>query len=114
MAEGQQILRTDHESIFCLSDNMEKKLIATAIKAMKSCGAIIISDYAKGVLTDKVLSELIKAAKKKSNPQITLKHTHSTSSPTGDPMKAQALLAASGQGQIGWSAVVQHQTAAHG
>ena len=60
LADGQQILRTDHETIFALNNNMEKKLIATAIKAMKSCGAIIISDYAKGVLTDKVLSELIK------------------------------------------------------
>ena len=57
---------TDQETIFTLNNNMEKRLIATVIKAMKNCGAIIISDYAKGVLTDKVLSEIIKAAKKKS------------------------------------------------
>jgi len=66
LADGQQILRTDQETIFPLNRNVEKKLISTAVKAMEACEAVIISDYAKGVLTDKVLAELIKAAKSKS------------------------------------------------
>ncbi len=63
MAEGQQILRTDHETVFALNDQIEKKLITTATEAMRNCDAIILSDYAKGVLTDKAIVELIKAAK---------------------------------------------------
>ena len=63
MAEGQQILRTDHENVFALNDQIEKKLITTATEAMRNCDAIILSDYAKGVLTDKAIVELIKAAK---------------------------------------------------
>lgn len=66
MAEGQQILRTDHETICELDDNIEKKLITTATKAIHSCDAIILSDYGKGVLTDKAVVELIKAAKAQS------------------------------------------------
>jgi D-beta-D-heptose 7-phosphate kinase / D-beta-D-heptose 1-phosphate adenosyltransferase len=63
LADGQQVLRTDHETIFTLSHNIEEKLIAKAVKAMKSCDAVILSDYAKGALTDKTIVELIKAAK---------------------------------------------------
>jgi D-beta-D-heptose 7-phosphate kinase / D-beta-D-heptose 1-phosphate adenosyltransferase len=63
LADGQQILRTDHESIFTLSHNIEEKLIAKAVQAMQSCDAVILSDYAKGVLTDKTIVELIRAAK---------------------------------------------------
>jgi len=66
LADGQQILRTDHETISMLNKNVEKKLISTAVKAMATCEAIIISDYAKGVLTNMALSEIIKAARKKS------------------------------------------------
>ena len=63
LADGQQILRTDHETISTLNHNIEEKLIAKAVKAMQSCDAVILSDYAKGVLTDKTIVELIKAAK---------------------------------------------------
>ena len=66
LADGQQILRTDHETIFALNKKIEKQLITKAIKAMEACQTIVISDYAKGVLTEKVLSELIKAAKTRS------------------------------------------------
>jgi D-beta-D-heptose 7-phosphate kinase/D-beta-D-heptose 1-phosphate adenosyltransferase len=66
MADGQQILRTDHETTFGLNNNMEKKLIAVAVKAIHTCDAIVLSDYAKGVLTDNAITELIKAAKAES------------------------------------------------
>jgi D-beta-D-heptose 7-phosphate kinase/D-beta-D-heptose 1-phosphate adenosyltransferase len=63
MADGQQILRTDHETTFGLNNDMEKKLIAVAVKAIHGCDAMILSDYAKGVLTDNAITKLIQAAK---------------------------------------------------
>jgi D-beta-D-heptose 7-phosphate kinase/D-beta-D-heptose 1-phosphate adenosyltransferase len=66
IADGQQILRTDSETIFTLNNTMEERLIAVAVKAMHNCDIIILSDYAKGVLTHKVISEVIKAGKAES------------------------------------------------
>jgi D-beta-D-heptose 7-phosphate kinase/D-beta-D-heptose 1-phosphate adenosyltransferase len=62
IADGQQILRTDRETVFALNKNMEEKLIAAAVQSMDDCDAVILSDYAKGVLTDNAISELINAA----------------------------------------------------
>ena len=63
LADGQQILRTDHETIFDLNNSIEEKLIAQAVKVMQNCDVVILSDYAKGILTNKTIIELIKAAK---------------------------------------------------
>jgi len=62
LADGQQILRTDRETIFALNKEMEEKLIAAAVQAMDDCNTVILSDYAKGVLTDSVITAIIKAA----------------------------------------------------
>ena len=62
MVDGQQILRTDHEDLFTLNKSIEDKLIVAAIRAMEDCDCVILSDYAKGVLTDRTIKKLIKAA----------------------------------------------------
>ncbi len=63
LAGAQQMLRTDLETVFPLSADMEAKLIAAASQALADCDAVILSDYAKGVLTEKATQQLIKAAK---------------------------------------------------
>ncbi len=66
MADGQQMLRTDRETVFPLDSEMEAQLVAQARDAMVDCDAVVLSDYAKGVLTDRALAQLIGAAKEAS------------------------------------------------
>ena len=63
MADNQQMLRTDRETVFPPSEAMEDKLIELAQEALKECNAVIFSDYAKGVVTDRVIAEVMAAAK---------------------------------------------------
>jgi D-beta-D-heptose 7-phosphate kinase / D-beta-D-heptose 1-phosphate adenosyltransferase len=67
MASNQQITRIDYESEEPLSTKAERALIGKIEKAVagNTLDAIIISDYAKGALTNKVLSHTIKLARKK-------------------------------------------------
>jgi D-beta-D-heptose 7-phosphate kinase/D-beta-D-heptose 1-phosphate adenosyltransferase len=62
-AGTQQMLRTDLETVFPLSADMEAKLMAAATNALVACDAVILSDYAKGVLSETATQQLIKAAK---------------------------------------------------
>ena len=62
MQGADLLLRTDYETIKPLSDADEKKLIADIPAAMKECGAVILSDYGKGVLTKNVIAALIAQA----------------------------------------------------
>lgn len=67
MASNQQIARVDYESEGPISAKAENALIAKIEKAVagNTPDAIIISDYAKGTLTNKVLSYALKLARKK-------------------------------------------------
>jgi D-beta-D-heptose 7-phosphate kinase/D-beta-D-heptose 1-phosphate adenosyltransferase len=59
----QQFFRIDREVAERLSGNVEEGLIASARAAMVDADAVVISDYAKGVFGDRVLREVIDAAK---------------------------------------------------
>src|SRR5204862_2135617 len=48
----------------------EAEILAIALKALPSCGAIILSDYGKGVLTPHVIETLIAAARKAKKPVV--------------------------------------------
>ena len=56
VAGSQQIMRLDDEETCALSSESEKELIKQVEKAAKKADLIILSDYAKGVLTDKVIA----------------------------------------------------------
>lgn len=58
-----QLLRVDRESREPVSASIEDAIIGVALSAVTDCAAVIISDYAKGVLTDRVLSAVISAAR---------------------------------------------------
>ncbi|MDD7986708.1 PfkB family carbohydrate kinase [Lentisphaera marina] len=58
----QQILRIDYESKEAISSQIEQSIITFLDKTKNEFDAIIISDYQKGVLTEKVLARLCAAA----------------------------------------------------
>jgi D-beta-D-heptose 7-phosphate kinase/D-beta-D-heptose 1-phosphate adenosyltransferase len=70
MAARQQLLRTDSEQSDAVNVSIEDKIIAAASAALKDAGALILSDYGKGVLTPRVLTALVAAAGKQAIPVL--------------------------------------------
>ena len=64
LADGQQMLRADRETVASLGSAIRKKLIAAVREKMKDCAVIVLSDYGKGVLDGGVAGEIIAAAAK--------------------------------------------------
>ena len=65
IADGQQLLRADHEINAPSSATIEQKTLQRAEGSMESCDVVILSDYAKGVLTNNVVAALIAAGRAK-------------------------------------------------
>lgn len=63
VADRQQLLRADYENATPILLDIEQKLLEQISASMKDCKAVILSDYAKGVLTPKVISETIRLAR---------------------------------------------------
>jgi D-beta-D-heptose 7-phosphate kinase/D-beta-D-heptose 1-phosphate adenosyltransferase len=70
IAGGQQLLRTDEESVTPLSDKVAEKLCETVAKLTAKADAVVLSDYAKGVLRPTVTARLIAAANKAGRPVV--------------------------------------------
>jgi D-beta-D-heptose 7-phosphate kinase/D-beta-D-heptose 1-phosphate adenosyltransferase len=64
------LLRADWEDARPLDAEREKLLLAAALKALPECGALILSDYGKGVLTPRVIEDLIAAARRAEIPIV--------------------------------------------
>ena len=64
------LLRADWEVASAIDASSEDALIAHAIKAMPRAGAVVLSDYAKGTLTPRVIRAVIDAANKLGKPVI--------------------------------------------
>ncbi len=62
VAGNQQMMRADIEDASAIDSDGENEIITNAKGAIKNHGAIVLSDYGKGVLGDKVLQNVIKAA----------------------------------------------------
>ena len=60
MAQNQQLIRFDHEQDAYLSADVEKMLLDKIRPLLPNIDAIIVSDYAKGVITENVLSTIKK------------------------------------------------------
>ena len=63
IGRSQQLLRVDYEKKEHVHQNIEKSMIAFLEKAVKDADAVVISDYAKGVITPEISSRLIQAAR---------------------------------------------------
>lgn len=70
IAGGQQMLRLDHEENVALAPALEAQLAARLRLALQAVDAIILSDYAKGVLTPAVIQETLALAKQAGKPVI--------------------------------------------
>jgi D-beta-D-heptose 7-phosphate kinase/D-beta-D-heptose 1-phosphate adenosyltransferase len=64
VASGQQLLRADHENAKPVTAAVEQQIIAAFSSVLKDARAVVLSDYAKGVLTAKVTTEIIALARK--------------------------------------------------
>ncbi len=64
IARQQQVLRIDEEKTIDIPASVEKKLIESFAGEIKNVDAVVISDYAKGVLTPKVSREIMRIARK--------------------------------------------------
>lgn len=63
ISQGQQMLRLDREDARPVPGPVQAEVVAAVRKLLGSVQAVVVSDYAKGVLTPSVLSEVIAAAK---------------------------------------------------
>ena len=70
VAEGQQLLRADHEIKHPPSAALEDKILHQVREALADCVLVILSDYAKGVLTDRVVNDIIAMSRAANKPVL--------------------------------------------
>jgi D-beta-D-heptose 7-phosphate kinase / D-beta-D-heptose 1-phosphate adenosyltransferase len=70
LAGHQQMMRLDIEpgTAFALDDY--RQLLSRALAALDSCAAVVLSDYAKGTLTEEVCQSVIREARKRRIPVL--------------------------------------------
>ena len=62
LTNQQQLLRVDYEGDHALTSDIEPLLLPKITEALQGASAVVISDYAKGVLSPKVTAEIISQA----------------------------------------------------
>lgn len=70
IAGGQQLLRADREHAEPLPESSVESLVAAARVAMEGAAAVVLSDYAKGVLPPLAVERLIAAAREAGTPVV--------------------------------------------
>lgn len=70
VAERQQVVRYDRESIAPVSGKIEAQLLSGIAQGIKNSEAVILSDYGKGVLTPHILKSAIDLAHRAKIPVI--------------------------------------------
>jgi D-beta-D-heptose 7-phosphate kinase/D-beta-D-heptose 1-phosphate adenosyltransferase len=70
VAQGQQLLRADREEASTISAAIEDQVLAAVREELALSDVVVLSDYAKGVLTDRVVQETIAAARAAGKPVI--------------------------------------------
>lgn len=70
VAHGQQIVRVDHETDGELSHDAEDVVLARIADDLDRTDVIVLSDYAKGFLTRRVLAETIRVSNEKGKPVL--------------------------------------------
>ncbi len=74
VAETQQVLRVDYENTHALSSQVQKNVLDEVLKSIKTSDALIIEDYAKGLLSESMMKTVIAAANKKKIPVLVDPH----------------------------------------
>ena len=70
VAGGQQLLRTDSETTEAIAARAAESLLGLARDAFAACDVVVLSDYAKGVLTADLVPRLIEAARGAGRPVV--------------------------------------------
>lgn len=70
MGSNHHLLRVDEEMTTPLSAKDEKSLLSVVLKQMKSVQAIIFEDYDKGVITPRIIEQVVKEATKRKIPVV--------------------------------------------
>ncbi|MBV9510421.1 MAG: D-glycero-beta-D-manno-heptose 1-phosphate adenylyltransferase [Caulobacteraceae bacterium] len=70
VSAGQQLLRVDHEEVGGMDAAVQAKLAAMIAEAARGAGAILLSDYGKGVVTPTVIAACLDAAKASGAPLV--------------------------------------------
>ncbi len=70
VADGQQVLRADREVRAPLGPEVESRLLAQFRESLRHADVVVLSDYAKGVLSDRVTAAAIRAAREANKPVI--------------------------------------------
>lgn len=63
IAHHQQVCRTDREDKFPISAEIQKRILKQFLGFLEKAHAVIISDYAKGLLSPSILREMLPEAK---------------------------------------------------
>ena len=63
VAGGQQLLRADWETAEAITQRSAERLLGFAREAFAGCDVVVLSDYAKGVLTTDLVPRIIEAAR---------------------------------------------------
>lgn len=64
IASNQQIIRIDRETLTAIESSIEDKVINVFTQLINNIDLVLISDYQKGILTNKVLAKIIGIANK--------------------------------------------------
>ncbi len=70
ISNDTHLLRIDHESVKPISKDFENKIIAFITDSLSTINAIILEDYNKGVLTERLITSVIKLANENNIPTI--------------------------------------------
>lgn len=70
IAHSQQVLRTDVEQRAPLGEDVQQQLLDFALAHISDADSVVISDYAKGVVTGKVAQDVIGAARRLGKPVV--------------------------------------------
>ena len=62
IAHNQQVVRADRESRSAISPEVEEQIVASFRERLKEADAVVVSDYNKGLLTERVLRRSLDAA----------------------------------------------------
>lgn len=68
IANNQQVIRLDRENSNDISDQFQQDILANVTKMLDQVDVVLVSDYAKGVITERLVSGVIDAAKNAGKP----------------------------------------------
>lgn len=59
IAHNQQVVRFDHEQRQAVSEKVERAVLEFAHRRIRHVNGLVVSDYAKGMITERIMSDLI-------------------------------------------------------